>query len=200
MISKATKSLCITASLLYLGICSANPDDYNMMLRGRLGYINLQEHIKSESAGTPANQKFNNGITGEIGIGYYFTRNFALEFDVGLDYVKFTNNADQSQNLFFIPVQALAQLHLPIHDAVTPYVGAGYVYKFVENNQQSTKVYSTGGALVQAGIDFFPTESFALNFDVKYAISLKDKITDNSHVFKNTFSTLSFTAGVAIPF
>jgi len=199
--SKTIKSLCIAVSALSFFTASAN--DYNTIIKGRVGYIDTKAKIKTGSGSTAANQKFKDGYLGEIALGYFFNKNLALELSVGAGTFDFKNNSNQKKNLFFIPVTAMAQFHLPINKTVRPYIGAGYSYKFIENTPTATKIKNGGSPAFQAGVDLFLSDSFGLNLDLKYTLKRNHEIQDRvstTERYKNDLSIATATIGVAIPF
>jgi|GEM_PF-1840451 len=193
----------LLTSLLAFGASYANaksPEDHTTVLRGRLGYLSIHSDLKSENPSVKANQKFKDGFVGEVGLGYFLNRYIAVEFDAGLEYAEFKNNAGNSKGIYSVPLQTLLQLHVPIHSTVRPYIGGGYVYRLVNNNMNNVKIENAGGAVAQLGVDFFPSESIGFNIDAKYNIALKNKITDNNQFFHNKSSVVNVTVGVVIPF
>lgn len=194
--SKTIKSLCVAVAALSCFSASA-ANDHNMVIKGRVGFIDTKAKIKTGSDASPARQHFKNGYLGEIALGYFFNKNLALELSAGAGTFDFRNNRSQKKNLFFVPVTAMAQLHFPIKDTVRPYIGAGYSYKFIENTPTSTQIKNGGSPALQTGVDLFLGDSFGLNFDLKYTLKHNHQITDitgatpSTGRFKNDLSIVN---------
>jgi len=202
--SKNKFSLVKQAALLLLtsatSLASAMPEPNSTAFRANIGYATIKSDIKAESSAAPHPGKFGNGAIGQIGIDYFLNRYLAVEFDAGLEYLKFTSSQGKSAGSFTVPLTVLGQIHLPISDSFKPYIGGGYAYKFTIGDVSSAKLHDAGGAVVQLGLDFFPTPGLGFNIDSKYMISFNNKIEDNSYKYNNKFSTLYISTGVVIPF
>lgn len=196
--SKTIKSLCIAVAAV--SCFSAYADDYNMVMKGRVGYIDTKAKIKRGADATASTHKFKDGYLGEVAVGYFLNKNLGLELSVGAGTFNFKNNSNQTKNLLFIPVTAMAQFYLPMNNTVRPYIGAGYSYKFIGNTQTNTKIKNAGSPAFQAGSDLFLSDSFGVNLDLKYTLKSNHRIAESNTTFKNDLSIVTATVGVAIPF
>ncbi|MCH9753471.1 MAG: outer membrane beta-barrel protein [Alphaproteobacteria bacterium] len=197
--SKIIKTACILSSLVYITHSSAY-QDYNMKLKGRLGYVHTDEKISTGSSGTVSQQKFKDDYLGEVAISYFFNSNFAIEFSAGAGSLEYVNNSGVGKDIFFIPVAAIAQIHFPINNTFEPYIGAGYSYSFIEREPSNTEIKNGGGIAFQAGVDLFASETMGLNLDIKYILDAKHDITIGTEKFKNDLSKTIGMIGVSIPF
>lgn len=197
--SKIIKSACAISSLACM-IYSTAYQDYNMRMKGRLGYVDAKEKISTGSDGTAGQQKFRDGLLADLGISYFFTPNFALELSAGVGTLDYRKNSGVRKNIFFIPVSSMAQVHFPINEVFDPYLGAGYSYSFVEREPDKTEIKNAGGIAFQAGIDILQEASLGFNVELKYVLAAKHDITVSGEKFNNELSKMFATVGVTIPF
>lgn len=116
--------------------------------------------------------------TPDLDISYFFTDNFAVEF-VFLAYARHDVKAKNTAvsdidlgSLDLVPPTVTAQYHFTPENTFRPYVGAGFSFVLIPNEDPGVATdvrYDDGvfGSTLQAGFDYFYDEHWCLNFDIK---------------------------------
>jgi opacity protein-like surface antigen len=85
-----------------------------------------------QSTGTPKTTTFSPGIRGDIALGYNINKSLAVEFDTGVLWNSMDkvggislSSANQSADIYTIPVLANIIYKVPLKDSWHPYVGVG---------------------------------------------------------------------------
>lgn len=152
-----------------------------------------------------------NDLIPELDITYFFTRNIAAELILGTSKHNVnTVGSDLSAigggianvdlgSVRLLPPTLLAQYHFYPNETVKPYVGAGINYTLfydvkAGNTVADVEYDNAFGVAFQIGSDFFFTDNFFVNLDVKYILLKTDVTVDAS----NLASGLSIPAEVEI--
>ena len=172
----ATLCLCMTT----LAHDARAQDDWTsgFMIRGRGIVVMPDEDSTIRPIG--GHVDISTSVMPELDISYFFTDNLALELILATTphsaKAKDTavGNVDVG-DFWILPPTLLAQFHLPLNETFKPYVGAGvnYTLTYGEDDDSggpvtSFKLDNGVGFALQAGIDIFLDEHWALNFDVKH--------------------------------
>ena len=173
--------LCALVSVCFLSLThnAQAEDDWTsgFMIRGRAIVVMPDEDSSIRPGG--GHVEIDNAVMPELDISYFFTENFALELILAT--TPHSADADNTAlgnidvgNFWILPPTLLAQFHLPINETFKPYIGAGLNYTFTYGedasggNITSFELDNGLGYALQAGIDIFLDEHWAINFDVKH--------------------------------
>ena len=189
----------IVTSVLLLFLPLTASAYHKNLVKGRIGYFDIKKSTGTISKGVVPQQKVSPGLVGEVALARFFTSYLAIEVGVGSSFINTQGTADtKKKKSLLIPLNGLAQVHLPIGNMFTPYVGVGYQYQIAQQTK-GLKINKAGGLLYQAGIDLFIFDHVGLNLDCKYS-EVKHKLTSSGEKFKSKFKTISTMIGVTIPF
>lgn len=88
--------------------------------------------------------------------------------------------------MWLLPPTLLAQYHMPMQNGFKPYIGAGINYTFFYNVDDPPGLaldYEDGfGWALQAGVDYYLTEKWLFNFDVKKLFLSTDVSINNGAI------------------
>ena len=77
-----------TAFAVLLSCISLSANAYHsMLLKGRVGYLDLKKSIGTGSAGSASNQKITGGAIAEIALAKFITSNIAVELGAGYSFI-----------------------------------------------------------------------------------------------------------------
>ena len=190
-------------SFLLLGAGSVNAQetettkDYKWQFRLRgLGVV-ANESATIGAIGGDVN--ISNDLIPELDITYFFTKNIAAELILGT--TKHNVNTVASDlspigggiadvdlgSVRLLPPTLLAQYHFYPNEYVKPYIGAGINYTLFYDVKPGNVVkdveYDNAlGFAFQVGSDFFFTDNFFVNLDVKYIMLKTDVTVDASNL------------------
>jgi len=185
-------------SLLFLSSLNANAY-HSGLLKGRVGFVNLNKSISHSRQGTTPAQQISNGMLGELALTKFISSNFAVELGLGYSFLKTKGSLDpRKKNSNLIPIKGFLQFHIPMKNGFTPYIGTGYAYQIIQNTSKEFKVKKAGGLGYQIGADLFVSENLGVNLDCKYA-PIKHRITDAGEHFRAKLKTLTTMVGVVMP-
>lgn len=155
--------------------CHAAEDSpWMIRLRG-LGIIPDDSSSQITTIGGEAS--VDSSLTLDLDFSYFFTENIAAE--LVLAYARHDVSAENTAvgnidlgSLDLLPPTLTAQYHFTPKNAFRPYVGAGFSYVLIPNEDpgDATAVdYDDGqvGLALQVGFDYFFTKNWCLNVDVK---------------------------------
>jgi outer membrane protein W len=187
----------ISVLLLFLPLTASAY--HKNLIKGRIGYFDVKKSTGKLSNGVAPRQKVSSGLVGEVALARFFTSNLAIEVGIGSSFINTQGGADtKKKKSLLIPLNGLAQFHLPVGNMFTPYVGVGYQYQIAQQTK-GLKINQAGGLLYQAGIDLFIFDLGGLNLDCKYS-EVKHNLGSSGAKFKSKFKTISTMIGVTIPF
>ncbi len=190
-------------SFFLLGAGSVNAQetettkDYKWQFRLRgLGVV-ANESATIGAIGGDVN--ISNDLIPELDITYFFTKNIAAELILGT--TKHNVNTVASDlspigggiadvdlgSVRLLPPTLLAQYHFYPNEYVKPYIGAGINYTLFYDVKPGNVVkdveYDNAlGFAFQVGSDFFFTDNFFVNLDVKYIMLKTDVTVDASNL------------------
>ena len=190
-------------SIFLLGAGSVNAQetetskDYKWQFRLRgLGVV-ANESATIGAIGGDVN--ISNDLIPELDITYFFTKNIAAELILGT--TKHNVNTVASDlspigggiadvdlgSVRLLPPTLLAQYHFYPNEYVKPYIGAGINYTLFYDVKPGNVVkdveYDNAlGFAFQVGSDFFFTDNFFVNLDVKYIMLKTDVTVDASNL------------------
>lgn len=190
-------------SIFLLGAGSVNAQetetskDYKWQFRLRgLGVV-ANESATIGAIGGDVN--ISNDLIPELDITYFFTKNIAAELILGT--TKHNVNTVASDlspigggiadvdlgSVRLLPPTLLAQYHFYPNEYVKPYIGAGINYTLFYDVKAGSVVkdveYDNAfGVAFQVGSDFFFTDNFFVNLDVKYILLKTDVTVDASNL------------------
>ncbi len=204
------KMILAAFSILVLGAGSVNAQDteiskdYKWQFRLRGVGVVANESATISAIGGDVN--ISNDLIPELDITYFFTKNLAAELILGTSKHNVrTVGSDLSPigggiadldlgSVRLLPPTLLAQYHFYPNETVKPYIGAGINYTLFYDVEAGNVVkdieYDNAlGFAFQIGSDFFFTDNFFVNLDVKYILLKTDVTVDASNL----------AAGLSIP-
>lgn len=114
-----------------------------------------------------------NALTPELDLTYFITPNIAVEAIAGTAQHKltYTGNVDIG-DVWILPPTVTLQYHFTPDNAFSPYLGAGVNYSFFYGEDEGTgfnnlDVEGGFGFALQAGFDYWVSDNWGLNLDVK---------------------------------
>lgn len=156
--------------------CYAAGDSPWMVRLRALGIIPDDSSSQITTIGGEAS--VDSAVTLDLDIVYFFTENIAAELT--LTYAEHDVTAENTRlgnidlgSLDLLPPTLTVQYHFMPKNAFRPYVGAGFSYVLIPNEDSgpvATAVdYDDGqvGFALQAGFDYFFTKNWCVNVDVK---------------------------------
>jgi len=147
---------------------SSSGGEDHLVLKLRGGYLDTK--FKSNNLNI---SKSKSGYTAEAALSYFFTDNIALEGSVAFNSSKTGQGAGK---LNMIPVSLLAQYHFMPEASVSPYVGVGYSYEFINKSPKFIKFENAGAIIGQVGLDIPYNDTMGFNIDAKYAYQARHKV------------------------
>lgn len=181
-----------------------NSKDYKWQFRLRgLGVVANESATISAIGGDVS---ISDDLIPELDITYFFTKNIAAELILGTTkHDVHTVGSDLSPigggianvdlgSVRLLPPTLLAQYHFYPNETVKPYIGAGINYTLfydvdAGNTVKDVEYDNALGFAFQIGSDFFFTDNFFVNLDVKYILLKTDVTVDASNL----------AAGLSIP-
>ena len=151
----------------------------DIMVRARVvGVIPDEKGDITTAAGadTTLDGRLNNDVIPEVDFSYFLTDNIALELIAGTSRHKVSAVGAGANiavgEISVLPPTLTLQYHFLPKEKFSPYVGAGLNYTFFYAADDAAgfnglKVNSSLGFALQAGADFFITDKWFLNVDVK---------------------------------
>ncbi len=114
-----------------------------------------------------------NFVTPELDVSYFFTKNIAAELIAATSEHGITAGGLELGDAWILPPTLTLQYHFAPDNAFSPYIGAGLNYSlfYGENDGpgfSNLKVDGGVGYAVQAGFDYWLSDNWGLNLDVKY--------------------------------
>jgi opacity protein-like surface antigen len=156
--------LMLFAFVLTGGALAASADyDHSSYMIFKGGFYSPNNQTNLGGAGSLQEQL---GLDGEMAVGHYFLRSFAMDMSIG--YFGMTGtNGNTTMNV--IPVLMTAKAVLP-YGRSEPYleVGAGAYFSTLELNNNSSNTEVTGGFHAGAGVNFNLTPSAFFGFEARY--------------------------------
>lgn len=142
----------------------------------------------------PTEIKYGYGLNGSLS-GFLLPR-IAVEVGMGMGTYHWDTQA-VGDDLYIIPVYALAKLCFAPYGGINPYIGLGghatYIYASKQNNAISW------GTLVEGGIDFIGNDNTIYNIDIKkYLGDTEIKYSDSATV--TTIHPLIISIGIGFQF
>lgn len=124
---------------------------------------------------------FQDTVTPELDISYFFTKNIAAELILGTTYSKIYGKGKTMDSLglknkrlgktWILPPTLTLQYHFTNFGKFQPYIGGGVNYTFFYSESdwklKNVTVDGTWGGAVQLGFDYMLTKHWGLNLDVK---------------------------------
>lgn len=179
---------------------SSSGGEDHLVLKLRGGYLNTKFKANVQDSDEQLKSKSKSGYTAEIALDYFFTDNIALEGSVAWNSTK-TPFEGVSGKLNTIPVSLLAQYHFMPEASVSPYIGIGYSYQFVNKSPKFVKFQNAGAIIGQVGLDIPYNDSMGFNIDAKYAYQARHTIKeDGVKVATVKTSPATISAGVTFAF
>jgi outer membrane protein len=191
-------------------------DDYSpWMARVRIGmaipdYAATYDPANTDDGGT---EFLSSSILFDTDLSYQITPH--LSFAASLGYATqekephtinaFSTAVSDTSKMSFIPTTYTLRFHPAPYGKINPYIGAGFAHLFAFNSFTGAKASSTGGLVIQAGVDYWLDNQFAVNFDIKKIESSLD--VDYTDSFNGlpvtgtyTYDPLMITAGMGMRF
>jgi len=181
---------------------------------GRLGIGANVSYMGISDSGEGDSLKFDGAPLVGFNLTHYFNRFISFEVAVGYSQLDDETNATGATlnlgELKQYPVYFSGRLHLPIDSgAISPYAGAGVGYYF--NDFDTSQAIALAGAIIDtdnsfafhlnAGIEFFIGNHFALNLDLKYIWNEADgDFTMANVAAMNDLDLNSFIGGISLKF
>lgn len=112
-------------------------------------------------------------ITPEFDVSYFFTDNIAVEAIAATAQHEVDAGASNIGNTWILPPTVTLQYHFSPEKTFSPYVGAGINYSLFYGEDDGAgftdlEVDGGFGWALQAGADYWLSENWGLNVDVKY--------------------------------
>ena len=172
------KKLLFLGSMLFA--LTINAQTWQVRLRG----VSVQPNEKSTVGGEKSDVSISNSFIPELDFTYFFNKNIAAELILGTTKhdVKVGNDEVSLGKVWLLPPTLTLQYHFYPTKSLKPYVGAGLNYTIfygvkpgdVTDMDYKNKV----GFALQGGVDYFVTDKYFLNLDVK-KIFLKTDVDVN---------------------
>jgi outer membrane protein len=179
---KIVVALYVAVLLLVFGKTGFAQEAGKLGIGARVSYVNYSGDDLNEldQAGQRINVDFDEGTMYGLNITYFFNKYFSTELSIDhteteVDISGTWYGVAKTQNvgeITQIPVLLTGRLHIPINTSISPYVGAGMGYYFNDYDAKDDTDKSTAddsfGFHVNAGVEFFFAENYAINLDLKY--------------------------------
>jgi outer membrane protein len=112
-------------------------------------------------------------ITPEVDVSYFFTDHIAAELIAATAQHEITAGTSDVGETWILPPTLTLQYHFTPDQAFSPYVGVGLNYSIFYGEDSGTgfnnlKVDNGIGYAAQAGFDYWLSDNWGLNLDVKY--------------------------------
>lgn len=113
-----------------------------------------------------------NALVPEVDVSYFFTDHIAAEIIAGTAKHTVKHNGGDLGDVWILPPTVTLQYHFSPKQAFSPYVGAGLNYSILygedaKNGFNDLHVDNGFGYAVQAGFDYWVSENWGVNLDVK---------------------------------
>ena len=175
------KKLLFLGSILFA--LMINAQTWQVRLRG----VSVQPNEKSTVAGVKSDVNISNSFIPELDFTYFFNKNVAAELILGTTKhdVEFSNGAANLGSVWLLPPTLTLQYHFYPTKTLKPYVGAGLNYTIFYNakpGQFNDISYDNKvGFALQGGVDYFLSDKYFLNLDVK-KVFLKTDVEVNGSI------------------
>lgn len=177
---KVVVALYVAVLLLVFGQTGFAQEAGKLGIGARISYVNYSGDDFINEHDEKVNIDFDEVAMYGLNVTYFFHKYFSAELSV--DYAKTDlyvsgtfRGVAQTWNdgeLTQIPVLLTGRLHIPVNNIVSPYVGAGVGYYFNDYDPKHPADKATAddsfGFHVNAGVEFFLAENYAINLDLKY--------------------------------
>lgn len=173
-------ALCAVA-LCVAGIASAqaqSAQDFSAPgFYGALGYTEVHPKSNNGILAGAFNSSINSDAEPTLTLGYRFQQGWGVE--AWLPITKFEHDVSldgaKSASIKHMPILLTAQYHFLEHSAWQPFVGLGYGWVSISDEQTTGPIAGTAlnvkdssGFVAQLGLDYFATQNVFLRADVKY--------------------------------
>ena len=201
----------VVALLLFLSQVSFAQEAGKLGIGARVSYVNYSGDDFINDHDEKVNIDFDEVAMYGLNVTYFFHKYFSTELSV--DYSKTdvwvsgtfrgvaTNEIDGEVTQ--IPVLLTGRLHIPVNNIVSPYVGAGVGYYFNDYDPKDAAdkatVDDSFGFHVNAGVEFFFAENYAVNLDLKYIWNDVD-FPDPDEPTEQEISMDAFVAGIGFKY
>ena len=175
------KKLLFLGSMLFA--LTINAQTWQVRLRG----VSVQPNEKSTVAGVKSDVNISNSFIPELDFTYFFNKNVAAELILGTTKhdVEFSNGAANLGSVWLLPPTLTLQYHFYPTKTLKPYVGAGLNYTIfygVKSGAVKDVKYDNAlGFALQGGVDYFLSDKYFLNLDVK-KVFLKTDVEVNGSI------------------
>lgn len=212
-------ALVAIAALALASQSASAQDTGNYRVRLGVGHVSFSESATLKVGGSAvpdASATFSNNTTAMVELGYRFDPNWSANLAFGIPpktTARGTGNAapfDRLGAVTYGPLALTAQHQWQVTDAFQPYVGAGVAYNVIFKESDGAlsdmKVRNSFGSVLQAGLEYRISPTYALFVDVK-KVWLKTKASGNLSALGGapakadlTLNPLVVTAGISINF
>lgn len=146
-------------------------DKDRFQVRGRV--IDVIADGKGTVNQNGASTGVDNAIVPEVDLTYFFTKNIAAELIAATSEHTISAGGADLGDAWILPPTLTVQYHFQPEEKFSPYVGAGLNYSMFygeDANSPYSKLDVDGGMgwALQAGFDYWLSDNWGLNFDVKY--------------------------------
>ncbi|MCB1532173.1 MAG: OmpW family protein [Alphaproteobacteria bacterium] len=136
--------------------------------------------------GTALKTDVDNAVVPEVDVTYFFTPNIAAELIAATAEHTVSAGTSTLGDTWILPPTLTLQYHFTPDQKFSPYVGAGLNYSYFYGEDDAAgfnnlDVKGGVGYALQAGFDYWLSDNWGLNLDVKY-IDLEVDATVNSGV------------------
>ena len=206
----------LVAAALAVLAAPAVADDFkgktagDLILRARaLGVVvNQTSDIRDRNGNdTTLDAKVSNDVIPELDLSYFITDNIALELIAGTSKhnVKVKQLGADLGSVRLLPPTLTAQYHFLPKARFSPYVGAGlnWTLFYDEKSGQfdSVKYENSFGVAAQAGFDYFITDNWLVNVDIKKIwLDTKVKVNGGALHTKADLDPWLFGVGIGYKF
>jgi len=130
-----------------------------------------------------------------VGVGYFITDMFEVGPEIGyLSTEKETSGSKDENTMWSLGVKANAHFNLDMQ--MVPYVGVNLGFGSIDNGDTDDSSFLYG---VQAGVDYFITESVSVNPELRYTMG-SFKLGSPGNEMDYDYSDLSLMIGIAAHF
>lgn len=170
-------------------------DEGNLLFKVRGFYMSTNSKPTGLPSTLSAAQKpgslVQNGLGVDTAVTYFFTDNFAVDFALGIGYLRVKNaaltkaatslgdgtgTAGKNNNITIVPASGSVQYHIAPFGALRPYVGAGLHGTYMYTRSKAIKVSPGYGPVLQLGIDFMAKDDTLITLDIRQYF-LKSKVS-----------------------